>query len=422
MKKLEIVFIVALLSCLGIVSLSAETLGEGESVISSVVVEIDQTNSDFSISFDVSFDSSSAMVKSGFIVFDCNDSAKQYKVYKTHTVSSYKEHIKMSESGLDYNKNKSYVVIPFIETDDGKLVESEKINIDPLSSYTSIENETIDVYGSGAEISFDIVQGIKNKTDACGYILFDENNRFLGSTYKSFKETSINVMFDTSERFGPLKEGTYYIKAYSTLGNELVSYGDTHKISIDRSVSSEKNRNNVSYSTESYDAYYDLSKISGSCLLNDESISRYLPNFSIEEAWRHPYNPYDYGQCTWLVYGLLFQALEHAPGTYGNGGNWVNNAEMPGWYRSNTPVVGSIASALPTDDHPYGTVAIVIKIIDENTMLIVHGNCNANLIEDLWEEAKTDWCIQEVNINHYTYRDGNQSRFIFLNPSEPKYK
>ena len=315
-----------------------------------------------------------------------------------------------------------YVVIPFLEMDDGKLVKAEKINIDPLSSYTSIENETIDVYRSGAEISFDIVQGINNKTDTCGYILFDENMQLLGSVYNKKMKGLNGVVFDTAERFGELEKGTYYIKGYSTLGRELVSFGKIHKIFIDGSANSEKNGNNARHSTESYDAYYDLSKISGSNFLNDQSASKYLPDFSIEEAWRHPYNPYDYGQCTWFCYGLLFQMLGHSPGTYGNGGNWVNNAEMPGWYRSNTPVVGSIASALPTDDHPYGTVAIVIKIIDENTMLIVHGNCNANLIEDPWEEAKTDWCIQEVNIDHYTYRDGNQSRFIFLNPSEPKYK
>ena len=414
MKRILMLLIAVIcLSSLQIESVFAESVKRSE--ISNVVIEIDKANKDFAISFDVSVDSYSGTLKSGLLI---NCSGGQYKVYKTHSISELcKEQIRMSDSTMAFDENKQYVLIPFIEIEN-ELTEGPKVVVSPLSTYASINNLKSEGYEGGAFISYDIDQGI-NEADGCGYLLFDEENGFLGSVYRSIKNLSdLNyVAFETADRFGELKQGIYYIRPYATTGKSLVSYGEYQKVNIEGSIFNKNNCDAGSLSKSYEKSSYLLSQISGSYLITDPMRS-FLPDFSVRKAWEHPFNPYDFGQCTWFCYGILTQ-LGVSVNTHGNGGNWVNNSDMPGWHKSSTPAAGSIASALPTSNHPYGTVAFVIDVIDEENMIILHGNSNGNLIEDPWESAITDWCIQNVSTDHYTFRDGNESRWVYLNPTEP---
>ena len=75
-----------------------------------------------------------------------------------------------------------------------------------------------------------------------------------------------------------------------------------------------------------------------------------------------------------------------------------------------------MCSAVSIAGHKYGTVAIVLKVVDEDTMYILHGNSNANLIEDPWSVAVRDWLVQKVSTKSYTYRDGASAAWVFANP------
>ncbi|MBQ5444817.1 MAG: CHAP domain-containing protein, partial [Erysipelotrichaceae bacterium] len=81
-----------------------------------------------------------------------------------------------------------------------------------------------------------------------------------------------------------------------------------------------------------------------------------------------------------------------------------------------SPTPGSMCSAVSISGHKYGTVAIVLKVVDEDTMYILHGNSNANLTEDPWSVAIKDWSVQKVSTKSYTYRDGASAAWVFANP------
>ena len=165
---------------------------------------------------------------------------------------------------------------------------------------------------------------------------------------------------------------------------------------------------------------YDLSQIPGGELLIGE-IAGFTPDFSNVAAWRHPTeggtNRFAYGQCTWFAYGVFYQLYGEAPnGCAGNGASWVNQFSMPGWSKSRSPTPGSMCSAVSISGHKYGTVAIVLKVVDADTMYILHGNSNGNLVEDPWSVAIKDWSVQKVSTKSYTYRDGNSAAWVFANP------
>ena len=218
----------------------------------------------------------------------------------------------------------------------------------------------------------------------------------------------------------------YYLSSYSYInyeGNELQNSnlissdwkGTSDFFNVDEEILIKYFKGNFAGGSE-----YDLSQIPGGELLIGE-IAGFTPDFSNKAAWRHPTeggtNRFAYGQCTWFAYGVFYQLYGKAPnGCAGNGASWVNQFSMPGWSKSRSPTPGSMCSAVSLAGHRYGTVAIVLKVVNDDTMYILHGNSNANLVEDPWSVAIKDWSVQKVSTKSYTYRDGNSAAWVFANP------
>ena len=218
----------------------------------------------------------------------------------------------------------------------------------------------------------------------------------------------------------------YYLSSYSYINYEGDSLQSTSLVTsdwkgtsdffdVDEEVLIRYFKGNFAGGSE-----YDLSQIPGGELLIGE-IAGFTPDFSNVAAWRHPTeggtNRFAYGQCTWFAYGVFYQLYGKAPnGCAGNGASWVSQFDMPGWSKSRSPTPGSMCSAVSTAGHRYGTVAIVLKVTDADTMYILHGNSNANLVEDPWSVAIKDWSVQQVSTKAYTYRDGSSAAWVFANP------
>ena len=172
-----------------------------------------------------------------------------------------------------------------------------------------------------------------------------------------------------------------------------------------------------------YDASYTyiLQQImNGTLLLNYPA--NFTPDFSNTAAWAHTAdggtNNFAYGQCTWFAYGMYYQINGHAPtGCSGNGTSWARQLNDEGYSKSSTPTAGSLVSATWIPDHQYGTVAIVLDVIDDDQMYILHGNSNANLHEDSWDVAVNDWCVQLVSTKGYTYSNGSFAPWEIQSPN-----
>lgn len=125
---------------------------------------------------------------------------------------------------------------------------------------------------------------------------------------------------------------------------------------------------------------------------NSTEFQRY-PDFSNSEAWKHPYNTYQYGQCTWFAAGRFYEIYgldPNFPGE-GNGCEWVDTITQK-YYpdkftKSDTPVAGSIFSVAASSSNPAGHVGIVIDVQGDQ-LTIQEGNLNG--VSDSWEWAITE--------------------------------
>ena len=173
-----------------------------------------------------------------------------------------------------------------------------------------------------------------------------------------------------------------------------------------------------------YDANftYVLQQImNGTLLLNYPP--EFTPDFSNKAAWAHTddggTNNFAYGQCTWFAYGMYYQINGHAPyGCKGNGTSWASQLKDSGYSSSSTPTAGSLVSANWIPDHQFGTVAIVLDVINDDEMYILHGNSNANLNEDSWDVAVNDWAVQKVSTKGYQYSNGSFATWSIQSPNE----
>ena len=139
-----------------------------------------------------------------------------------------------------------------------------------------------------------------------------------------------------------------------------------------------------------------------------------MPDFSDEKAWviKNPYAKANlYGQCTWFVWGKMYEIYGWAPSWTADGRAWVSNlvGYSPNKFSaSSTPKVGAIFSALGINH-----VGIVVGW-DGNNITIQEGNLDG--ITNTFEDAKSDW--HQVT---YTLEQLNDiyGGVIFANPIEP---
>lgn len=168
-----------------------------------------------------------------------------------------------------------------------------------------------------------------------------------------------------------------------------------------------------------YNGNFNISGIANYSIIANSPLG-YSPNFNNAAAWRNAgdggTNPYAYGQCTWFAYGVYYELYGHAPDVSGNGTSFASTLNEDGWTLNETLVPGSMVSATWLSDHPYGTVAIVGEIVDEDHMYIFHGNSNANLSADSWDTAIYDWSYQLVSTKGYTYSNGSFAAWDVASP------
>lgn len=147
------------------------------------------------------------------------------------------------------------------------------------------------------------------------------------------------------------------------------------------------------------------------------------PNFDNVEAWKHPYNGYQYGQCTWFAAGRVYEIYGIDPNGMGNGNQWVDNitAKYPDVFeKSDTPKPGAVFSGVGMNH-----VGIVVDVQGDQ-ITVQEGNLNG--ATDSWEWAITectngqfgaaangDWIERTVTL------DGLSSTYngvIFANPKK----
>ena len=150
------------------------------------------------------------------------------------------------------------------------------------------------------------------------------------------------------------------------------------------------------------------------------------PDFQNQEAWKHPYNKYAYGQCTWFACGRFFEmyGLDGYFQGKGNGYQWVDNIieRYPDKFtKSNTPVPGAIFSGDVAHNH----VGVVIDVQGEN-LIIQEGNLDVVDNDFEWastectngklgKEANGDWWEREVTLSVLKQNYGNVT---FANPND----
>lgn len=141
------------------------------------------------------------------------------------------------------------------------------------------------------------------------------------------------------------------------------------------------------------------------------------PDFSNLDAWVYK-NPYaqsgNTGQCTWFSWGKFYETYGYSPGFTGNGCDCVNQLIAKNgdkFYKSDTPVAGSVFSVLARDGHPYGHTGMIIAV-NGDTITVQDGNYNGK--SDSFEVAQTDWGTYNISLSDFKRKNSN--RVVFANP------
>ena len=141
------------------------------------------------------------------------------------------------------------------------------------------------------------------------------------------------------------------------------------------------------------------------------------PDFSNLDAWVNK-NPYaqsgNTGQCTWFSWGKFYETYGYSPGFTGNGCDCVDQLIQKNgdkFYKSDTPVAGSVFSVLPRSGHPYGHTGMIIAV-DGDTITVQDGNYNGK--SDSFAVAQTDWGTYQISLSDFKAKNSN--RVVFANP------
>jgi surface antigen len=140
------------------------------------------------------------------------------------------------------------------------------------------------------------------------------------------------------------------------------------------------------------------------------------PDFNNSAAWvsQNPYAQAGYtGQCTWFSWGKFYETYGYSPGFTGNGCDCADQllaAHGDKFYRSDTPVSGSVFSVLASGGHPYGHTGMIIAV-DGDTITVQDGNYNGT--SDSFAVAQNDWRTYTTTLSEFKSRFGN---VVFANP------
>ncbi|EGQ4380913.1 CHAP domain-containing protein [Staphylococcus pseudintermedius] len=86
---------------------------------------------------------------------------------------------------------------------------------------------------------------------------------------------------------------------------------------------------------------------------------------------------YPWGQCTWYVHQRRKEIGKPVPLTWGNGGDWGDNAKAQGWEVGSKPKAGAGASIKPGNfgaPAPYGHIMFVEKVKKDGGIIVSEAN------------------------------------------------
>ncbi|MCL4579454.1 CHAP domain-containing protein [Staphylococcus aureus] len=86
---------------------------------------------------------------------------------------------------------------------------------------------------------------------------------------------------------------------------------------------------------------------------------------------------YPWGQCTWYVHQRRKEIGKPVPLTWGNGGDWGDNAKAQGWQVGSKPKAGAGASIKPGNfgaPAPYGHIMFVEKVKNDGGIIVSESN------------------------------------------------
>lgn len=102
---------------------------------------------------------------------------------------------------------------------------------------------------------------------------------------------------------------------------------------------------------------------------------------------------YPWGQCTWYVHQRRKEIGKPVPLTWGNGGDWGDNAKSQGWKVGSEPKAGAGASIKPGSfgaPSPYGHIMFVEKVKDDGGIVVSEANVKGEGVISSREFSKDD--------------------------------
>ncbi|MEZ0725823.1 CHAP domain-containing protein, partial [Staphylococcus aureus] len=102
---------------------------------------------------------------------------------------------------------------------------------------------------------------------------------------------------------------------------------------------------------------------------------------------------YPWGQCTWYVHQRRKEIGKPVPLTWGNGGDWGDNAKAQGWNVGSKPKAGAGASIKPGNfgaPPPYGHIMFVEKVKDDGGIIVSEANVKGEGVISSREFSKAD--------------------------------
>lgn len=107
---------------------------------------------------------------------------------------------------------------------------------------------------------------------------------------------------------------------------------------------------------------------------------------------------YPWGQCTWYVHQRRKEIGKPVPLTWGNGGDWGDNAKAQGWEVGSTPKVGAGASIKPGNfgaPPPYGHIMFVEEVKKDGGIVVSESNVEGEGVISTREFSKEDTKVMQ---------------------------
>lgn len=102
---------------------------------------------------------------------------------------------------------------------------------------------------------------------------------------------------------------------------------------------------------------------------------------------------YPWGQCTWYVHQRREEIGKPVPLTWGNGGDWGDNAKSQGWEVGSKAKAGAGASIKPGSfgaPAPYGHIMFVEKVKDDGGIIVSEANVEGEGVISSREFSKAE--------------------------------